>query len=86
MGEYTESARRQKEREAVLRAEREFAESPLPGAGLRKYGSEAMRQSALYGAEQRNVAREATRLGLTSAEWRDLRSKLGRTPTRRDVE
>lgn len=59
--------------------------TPLPGAGQTHYSSPYQRQEALVAAEKVNIARAAGALGLTSGEWRDLRAKLGRSPSAQDI-
>ncbi len=80
---YTDPA----EREAAWQRDRATEETPLPGAELSHYPTNdrgALRQSALYHAEQANIAAAAREVGATSAEWLAKRSELGRSPTRAD--
>jgi|GEM_PF-3368115 len=59
---------------------------PLPGHHLRNYdGDEGARQVDLVSAERGNIARAAGELGLTTDEWTELRRKIGRSPTSKDV-
>ena len=74
------------DREEQWTRDREEEARPLPGHHLRNYdGDEGARQVDLVSAERSNIARAAGELGLTSDEWTELRRKIGRSPTSRDV-
>jgi hypothetical protein len=74
------------ERAQQWQADRALEATPLPHAEDRRYKSEADRQEDLAAAESSNIARAAADLGLTSVEWNALRSQLGRSPQRGDVD
>jgi hypothetical protein len=80
MGEYTEAAANK----AALRLVNNSDLGPAPDAGLRHYGSEAMRQVSLAHAEQANIRTAATDAGVTTDVWLTKRKELGRSPTSRD--
>ena len=73
------------ERAKQWEADRATEAAPAPYANLTHYENESQRQESLASAEQSNIARAAGELGLTTTEWHDLRSKLGRSPQRGDV-
>jgi hypothetical protein len=73
-------------RDAQLEADRAQEAAPLPYSHVTRYESEGQRQVDLAAAERGNIARAAGELGLTTTEWGDLRKKLGRSPSRGDVQ
>lgn len=74
-------------RQAQWEADRITEGQPLPGADVKSYiGREGLRQSDLEAAEKVNIARAAGELSLTTTEWQELRTKLGRSPRRSDME
>lgn len=73
-------------REAQLAADRAQANASLPHADLKQYENAGQRQADLNAAEGINTARAAGDLGVTTDEWHRLRSELGRSPNRGDVQ
>ncbi len=59
--------------------------TPLPHADINYGNDDGLRQSALAAAQPNNEAKAAGDVGLTTDQWRALRSELGRSPTRGDV-
>lgn len=72
-------------RAAAWEADRQQEATHLPYSHVRHYSDPGERQIDLAAAERTNIARAAGELGLTSGEWSEMRSKLGRSPSRGDV-
>ncbi|HET9850823.1 MAG TPA: hypothetical protein VFP35_04360 [Candidatus Saccharimonadales bacterium] len=73
-------------RAAAWEVDRRIEAAPLPFAHERHYANESHRQIDLYAAGRGNIAKAAGELGLTTTEWHELRAKLGKSPSRGDVQ